>query len=51
MGFQNSVTIFALTLDQAMKDAEKAVSEVYGSKMLNRFTFKPDPIECGMVVK
>ena len=48
MGFQNSITIVALNVDDAIKDAQRQVSEVYGSKMLNRFTFKPDPLFTGV---
>ena len=51
MGFQNSITITALNVDDAIKDAEKQVSEVYGSKMLPRFSFKPDPLHCGVVTR
>ncbi len=51
MGFQNSITVEALNVDDAIKDAIKQVSEVYGSKMLPRFTFKPDPIYCGVVTR
>lgn len=51
MGFQNSITITALNVDDAIKDAEKQVSEVYGSKMLPRFSFKPDPLHCGVVAR
>lgn len=40
MGFQNSVTVDAITDEQAIVNAKKAVAEVYGSKMLPRFRFK-----------
>lgn len=49
-GFNNSVTVTALNVDLALIDAKKQVSEVYGSKMFNRFTFKPDPLLCGVVI-
>jgi hypothetical protein len=50
MGFQNSITVIALNVDDAIKDAEKQVSEVYGSAMLKRFSFKPDANYCGVVI-
>ncbi len=40
MGFSNQVTVIALNEKHAIENAMKEVSEVYGSKMLNRFTFK-----------
>lgn len=49
-GFQNSVTVISLNVDMALKDAEKQVSEVYGSKMLKRFSFKPDPVYNGVSI-
>jgi len=48
MGFQNSITVISLNIDMAIQDAKKQVSEVYGSKMLQRFSFKPDPVYCGI---
>lgn len=50
-GFQNSITVEALNVDLALQDAKKQVSEVYGSKMLNRFSFKPDPVYSGVVAR
>ncbi len=50
MGFQNSITVISLTVDMAIEDAKKQVSEVYGSKMLQRFSFKPDATFCGEVI-
>lgn len=50
MGFNNSITVYALNVDEAIKDAVKQVQEVYGSKMINRFTFKPDPCNSGIVI-
>ena len=40
MGFQNQITVEALSEADAIKLAQTAVSECYGSKMLNRFTFE-----------
>lgn len=48
MGFQNSLTVTALNVDDAIADAKKQVSEVYGSEMLRRFSFKPDPVFSGV---
>lgn len=48
MGFQNSITVIALNVDEAIKDAAKQVSEFYGSNLLNRFSFKPDPLLNGV---
>jgi len=50
MGFQNSITVVALNVDDAIKDVKKQVSEVYGSKILPRFSFKPDPVFSGVVM-
>jgi len=50
MGFQNSITIIALNVDDAIKDAQRQVSEVYGSKMFPRFSFKPDATMCGVCI-
>lgn len=50
MGFNNSITIIALNVDDAIKDATRQVQEVYGSNMIKRFSFKPDPIHCGVVL-
>jgi len=40
MGFQNQVTVTARNNEEAIEAAKREVSEVYGSKMLPRFTFK-----------
>lgn len=48
MGFNNSITVIALNVDDAIKDATNQVKEVYGSNMINRFTFKPDPTHSGV---
>ncbi len=40
MGFQNQVTVDAISDNHAIENASREVSEVYGSKMLPRFTFK-----------
>lgn len=50
MGFQNSVTVKAQTLEQAIDSAKEQVTEVYGADMLKKFSFKPDPIKCGIVL-
>ncbi len=50
MGFQNSITVTAFNVDKAIEDAKKQVSEVYGSAMLPRFSFKPDPVLSGVVI-
>ncbi len=50
MGFNNSITVIALNVDQALQDATKQVSKVYGSDMLKRFTFKPDATYCGVCI-
>ena len=39
MGFNNSITVEALTPVEARLKAELEVSMCYGSKMLKRFTF------------
>jgi len=48
MGFQNSLTVYALNIDAAIEDVKRQVAEVYGSAMLKRFTFSPDPTACGV---
>jgi len=50
MGFQNSITVIAFNVDEAIKEAEKQVSEVYGSGMLKKFSFKPDATLTGVVI-
>ena len=40
MGFSNSVTVNAISIEDAMQKAKDAVSGVYGSSMLKKFTFK-----------
>lgn len=42
MGFNNSITIEAINEDEAITKAKNEVSGVYGSKMLNRFSFSND---------
>lgn len=39
MGFSNSVTVNAISLEDATKKATEAVSGCYGSGMLKRFSF------------
>ena len=51
MGFQNSITVEALNVDLAIQDVKRQVSEVYGNKMLQRFSFKPDPVYTGVVIR
>jgi len=48
MGFNNSITVKAFNVDAAIEDAKKQVMEVYGSGMIKRFSFKPDPLLCGV---
>lgn len=43
-GFQNSVTVDAITPTKAAEIASNEVVNVYGSKMLKRFTFK-EPVQ------
>ncbi len=50
MGFQNSVTVTALNVDQAIDLAKDEVAKTYGTKMLKRFSFKPDPTRCGIAL-
>ncbi len=50
MGFNNSVTVTAFNVDEAIKKVKEDVSGVYGSAMLPRFEFKPDPIMNGVVI-
>jgi len=50
MGFNNSLTVDAFTLDEAIEKVKKEVSMVYGTGMLKRFDFKPDPLKNGVVI-
>lgn len=50
MGFQNSLTVNNFNVDAAIEQVKKEVAEVYGSKMLPRFSFKPDPVMNGVVI-
>jgi hypothetical protein len=45
MGFSNSVTVNAISLEDASKKAIEAVSGCYGSGMLKRFSFKEPTIK------
>jgi hypothetical protein len=45
MGFSNSVTVNAISTDDATNKAIKAVSDCYGSTMLKQFTFKEPTIK------
>lgn len=40
MGFNNCITVEAISDEQAIEKAKKAVAECYGSGMLKKFTFK-----------
>lgn len=40
MGFSNSVTVNAISIEDAMQKAQKEVAMCYGSSMLKKFTFK-----------
>lgn len=51
MGFNNSVTVDAFSIEHAIGLAKIEVAGVYGSGMLNRFSFKPDPINTGIVTR
>jgi hypothetical protein len=51
MGFNNSITVTALNVDQAIEQAKSEVSGVYGSAMLKRFSFSPDPTYMGVVIR
>ena len=50
MGFNNSMTVIAFTVEEAMEKVQNEVAGCYGSKMLRRFTFKPDPVMNGVVI-
>jgi hypothetical protein len=51
MGFSNSITVTAKTVDEAIEVAKKEVKETYGETNFERFSFKPCPIYCGVVVR
>lgn len=40
MGFNNSITVSALSREAAIELAKKEVAMVYGSDMLKKFSFK-----------
>jgi hypothetical protein len=40
MGFQNSITVDAISNEHALEIAKKEVAMCYGSGMLKRFSFK-----------
>lgn len=50
MVFQNSITVTANTVDEAIVKAQTEVKECYGENQYKRFTFKPDANYCGVVV-
>jgi hypothetical protein len=49
-GFNNSITVKAYNVDDAIKEAKEGVLGAYGTKMIDRFTFKLDVILCGEVI-
>jgi len=51
MGFNNSITLDAFSIEHAIGLAKLEVAGVYGSGMLNRFSFKPDPCRTGIVTR
>jgi hypothetical protein len=51
MGFMNSITVKAMNVDKAIEEAKIEVEKCYGSGMMKRFSFKPDPIYCGVVTR
>lgn len=40
MGFNNSITVEAISREQAIEKAKKEVAMVYGTDMLKKFSFK-----------
>ncbi len=50
-GFNNSVTVMAQSIDEAINKAKNEVSGVYGSGLLKRFDFKLDPTHTGVIVR
>lgn len=50
MGFSNSITVEALNVDQALEKARHEVEMCYGTGMINKFSFKPDPVYSGVVI-
>lgn len=48
MGFQNSITVIAQSVDEAIERARCAVRETY-REMSNKFSFKPDPTMNGVI--
>lgn len=51
MGFNNSITVEAISVDHAIENAKREVSMAYGKDMLKRFSFKPDPTHTGVVIR
>lgn len=51
MEFQNSITVEAITVDEAIVKAQTEVKSCYGESQYKRFTFKPDVNYCGVVVR
>jgi hypothetical protein len=50
MGFNNCLTVIAFNVDEAIQKVKNEVAGVYGTKMLTRFSFKPDPLLNGVVI-
>lgn len=51
MGWQNSITIDAFSLDIAMAEAKEGCLDLYGSDIVKRMSFKPDPLHNGVVIR
>lgn len=49
MGFNNSMTLDAFSIEHAIGLAKIEVAGVYGSDMLKRFSFKPDAAKTSIV--
>ena len=49
-GFNNSVTVTAANVDEAIKEAQNKIREHYGEKEYKYFSFKHDPIYCGVCI-
>lgn len=50
MGFQNSITVYNISVDYAIEQAKTELIKTFGENMAKRFTLKPDPTECGVVI-
>jgi hypothetical protein len=49
-GFTHSIDVIGLNVDEAIEKAKNQVSKSFGSNLLTRFTFTPDPTRCGIVI-